>query len=155
MIKDVVSFGIIPGNANILDACLPNEETETCRTVLKEDEVAEIINKECLDQEFCTLDVISYVNHTRDHNPRCSGINARFYTQVFCQALDQEEISDRKSVQFILVWTTILSALIYFIGFEFIDNYAEAKLEEYDQDTTTTSDFTAIYKIPPELYENF
>lgn len=48
-----------------------------------------------------------------------------------------------------------MSALLYFVGFEFIDSYAEAKLEEYDQETTTSSDFTAIYRIPPELFENF
>jgi hypothetical protein len=64
-------------------------------------------------------------------------------------------MSERKSIQLILIWTTIISALVYFIGLEFVDNYAEAKLEEYDQDTTTSSDFTAIYKIPQELYENF
>jgi hypothetical protein len=64
-------------------------------------------------------------------------------------------MANRKSIQFTLVWTTIISALVYFIGLEFVDSYAEAKLEEYDQETTTSSDFTAIYKIPEELYENF
>lgn len=64
-------------------------------------------------------------------------------------------MSERKSIQLVLIWTTIISALVYFIGLEFVDSYAEAKLEEYDQDTTTSSDFTAIYKIPEELYENF
>lgn len=31
----------------------------------------------------------------------------------------------------------------------------EGKLEEYDMETTTSSDFTAIYKIPGSLYQNF
>lgn len=44
---------------------------------------------------------------------------------------------------------------MYTFWFEFLDRFAESKLEEYDQDTTTTSDFTAIYKIPEPLYENF
>ncbi|CAI2372771.1 unnamed protein product [Moneuplotes crassus] len=155
VIKDVVSFGIIPENSKTLDACLPTEETEVCSSVLNEDELTEIINHECLDKKLCTLDVSSYVNQTIDQNPVCTGTEARFYTQVFCKALDEEEIEARKSIQFILIWTTIISALLYFIGFEFIDSYAESKLEEYDQITTTTSDFTAIYKIPPALYENF
>ena len=155
VIKDVVSFGIIPENSNIQDICLPNEETEICRTVLKEEETTEIINNECLDKEIWTLDVISYVNKTIDRNPKCSGIDSRFFAQVLWKTKDNEELSNRKWVQFILIWTTILSALLYFVGFEFIDSYAESKLEEYDQDTTTSSDFTAIFYIPPELFENF
>lgn len=44
---------------------------------------------------------------------------------------------------------------MYFISLELLDRYAEGKLEEYDQLTTTASDFTAIYRIPASLYEHF
>lgn len=64
-------------------------------------------------------------------------------------------MQNRKRIQLILVWTTIISALVYYVGLDLIDRYAEAQLEEYDMLTTTSSDFTAIYKIPPPLFENF
>ena len=104
---------------------------------------------------ICTLDVVSFINKTQDNNHKCSGSESRFFTQVLWKVKDENELSERKWIQFILVWTTLISSLLYFIGFEFIGSYSEAKLEEYDQDTTTSSDFTAIYKIPPELFENF
>ena len=50
VIKDVVSFGVIPEHAKTLDAWLPNEETETCSSVIDEEEVIKIINNECLDK---------------------------------------------------------------------------------------------------------
>lgn len=155
VIKKVVAFGIIPENAHILDACLPNTETEVWSSILIEENATKIINDKWLDQEIWTLDVGSFVNKTQGENAKWVSEDARFFTQVLCQSKDDKEMSERKSIQLVLIWTTIISALVYFIGLEFVDSYAEAKLEEYDQDTTTSSDFTAIYKIPEELYENF
>jgi hypothetical protein len=74
---------------------------------------------------------------------------------VLWKSKDEDEISDRKSIQLVLVWTTIISALVFYLGLEMIDHYAESQLEEYDMMTTTSSDFTAIYKIPSALFENF
>ena len=48
VIKDVVSFGIIPEHAKTLDAWLPTKETEDWSSVIKEDEIIEVINDECL-----------------------------------------------------------------------------------------------------------
>lgn len=61
VIKDVVAFGIIPENSKILDACLPNQETEKCSSVLNEPEVIKIINDKCLDKDICSFDVLSLV----------------------------------------------------------------------------------------------
>lgn len=41
-----------------------------------------------------------------------------------------------------MVWTTIASALIYWLGLEYLQYQSEAGLEDYDIQTTTVSDFT-------------
>jgi len=104
--------------------------------------------------KICTLNVDSF-NKTTDHNPKCTGNESRFFAQVLWKVKNEEELKERKQIQFVLVWTTITSAILYFVGFEIIGSFSETKLAEYDKETTTCSDYTAIYKIPPQLFENF
>lgn len=54
-----------------------------------------------------------------------------------------------------MVWTTIASALIYWLGLEYLQYKSEAGLEDYDVQTTTVSDFTVQYDIPPGMYATF
>jgi hypothetical protein len=78
-----------------------------------------------------------------------------FFTQVYCKIPTTEEMDDRKYLQFILVWTIILSALIYFFGLEWYDYYSDKNLKSYDKSTTTGSDFTVEYVLPKGMFENF
>jgi hypothetical protein len=171
VIKDVVAFGVIPEDAKILDAWLPNYETETWDYILDEPTVIEKINSEWLDKDIWTFEILPFIEplrtkktlEQRDQNATVTGMDrpkwysedARFFTQVLWKVKDEKEMENRKQIQLILVWTTIISALVYYVGLDLIDRYSEAQLEEYDMLTTTSSDFTAIYKIPPPLFENF
>jgi hypothetical protein len=47
----IVSFGVIPTEASVLDACLPNEETEQCNHVFKKDYVRQELELKCLGKE--------------------------------------------------------------------------------------------------------
>jgi len=44
----IVSFGVIPSDAEILDACLQNEETKQCRDIYNEKYVRNEIELSCL-----------------------------------------------------------------------------------------------------------
>ena len=47
----IVSFGVIPTDASVLDACLPNEETEQCNHVFNKDYVRQELELKCLGKE--------------------------------------------------------------------------------------------------------
>ena len=155
VIKDIVAFGIIPEHAKIQDACLPNEETQACDEIINENEAIEFIEKICISQEIWSFEIVKLIKTNPQKKPQWFSEDSRFYIQVLWKAGNEEEIQNRKTIQTILVWTTILTAIVYYIAFEVLDRIAESKLEEYDQLTTTCSDFTAIYKIPEELFQDF
>lgn len=56
-IGEIVSFGIIPAEGVINDACLPNEETQRCDSIVDYDTVKSNIEDVCLGKPFCTIDV--------------------------------------------------------------------------------------------------
>ena len=169
VIKDVVAFGIIPEHAKIRDACLPNRETEDWDEIIKEDEAINMIEEKWLSKNFLSEQhpqskpkfwsvFTSFQNNLEQHpqsKPKWFSEDSRFFIQVLCKANDEQEIGNRKTIQTILVWSTIITSIVYYLAFELLDRISESKLEEYDQLTTTCSDFTAIYKIPEELYQNF
>jgi hypothetical protein len=64
-------------------------------------------------------------------------------------------MDQRKYVQKVLIITTIISALVYLLSLEVLDVLTLWNEEKYDISTTTSSDFTAEYEIPPEMFANF
>lgn len=54
-----------------------------------------------------------------------------------------------------MTWCTIINAVLYWITLEYMDRSARRGFEEYDTNSTTISDFTVKYTIPPGLYEKY
>ncbi len=56
-ITDVVSFGVTPNGASILDACMPNEETVKCYGMYDDSDVKEFILSNCKGERECHLEL--------------------------------------------------------------------------------------------------
>lgn len=85
-----------------------------------------------------------YIDKDLDTLPECLNENSRFYVQMICK-VTETELEGRKWLQLILVWTIIITALIYFISIEWYGGYSQ-KYEDFDKSTTTSSDFTVEFK---------
>ncbi len=48
IITEVVSFGLSPSDAEIMDACMPNPETDLCESLVKDEEVEKFMNSTCI-----------------------------------------------------------------------------------------------------------
>lgn len=55
LMRKVVSFGVIPAEGRINDACLPNDETKQCEGTYDEDHAREKIREWCLNKPQCTI----------------------------------------------------------------------------------------------------
>jgi hypothetical protein len=154
VITHLVSFGIIPRDAKIKDACYANNETETCNGSIMSQKYEDFFQDTCMGQKSCSFD-ISPMILKEDSSSMCVDDYSRFFTQVHCKIPTTEEMDKRKSLQMMLVWTIILSAIIYFFGLEWYDYYADKNLKNYDQSTTTGSDFTCQYILPEGMFDDF
>jgi hypothetical protein len=154
VITQLVSFGIIPHDAQIKDACYANNETEACNGSIRSQKYIDFFEDTCMGQKSCSFD-ISPMILKEDSSSMCVDDYSRFFTQVHCKIPTTEEMDKRKSLQMILVWTIILSAIIYFFGLEWYDYYSDKHLKNYDQSTTTSSDFTCEYILPKGMYDDF
>ncbi|CAI2373992.1 unnamed protein product [Moneuplotes crassus] len=151
--QELVSFGIIPPMSEIQDACYETEDTLNCNRVIQLDKITSHIFENCIGNRSCSINFGDYLLKDIDPNSTCLNVNARFYTQMLCKVTDSE-LEERKNIQLMLVWTIILSALIYFIAIEWYGKYSE-KFEDYDKSTTTTSDFTVEFKFDSSMYKQF
>lgn len=80
-IGEIVSFGIIPAEGKINDACLPNEETKMCDEVYDQEQAKLAIEKVCLGKPYCTINTLKLLASQGPED--CLSKYAQFYTQVF------------------------------------------------------------------------
>ena len=52
-IRTIHSFGVIPSDGVILDACEPNDETILCEATYDVDVVRQYIEDKCMDKREC------------------------------------------------------------------------------------------------------
>jgi hypothetical protein len=154
-ITDIISLGVIPSNSKIQDACFPNPETSSCDPSFPKDGLLSFIKALCLGQKTWVFDIRFFFEGDHKEVKGWRDKGSRFYTQAFWKINDQEEMDQRKYVQKVLIITTIISALVYLLSLEVLDVLTLWNEEKYDISTTTSSDFTAEYEIPPEMFANF
>ena len=139
-IRKIVSFGVIPTEGKINDAWLPNNETKKWDTAIDFPAVQKQIEEWCLNREFCTIDSLKLLKKQGPED--CISPYAQFYTQVYCQHID-EEVDDRDelniwfSVQILLTWFSFLGFL-YFLRRQTSKEYTE-----WDLQTTTIKNLIA------------
>jgi len=80
-IGEVVSFGIIPAEGRINDACLPNDETKQCDGIIDYPKVRASIEETCLGKPFCTINALNLLAKSGPKD--CISTYAQFYTQVY------------------------------------------------------------------------
>ena len=94
---------------------------------------------------------------------RCTDDNALFYTQVFCLQ-NESELRYKNVLGFVLGGLVIVQAAIFILSIEYFKKQTSEKYEEvssffntlqYDQMTTTSSDYTVELKLNPEIYKDF
>jgi hypothetical protein len=151
-IGEIVSFGIIPAEGKINDACLPNEETVTCDSVIDFDFAEKEIKRKCIGKPYCTINAKQLVSSTGPEE--CLSKYAQFYTQVYCDFLEdaietRNNLSIWFSVQILLTTFVILSFLF------FMRRRTSKEYTEWDMQTTTASDYTMQYNIPDKIFTDF
>mmetsp|Transcript_14121 Transcript_14121/g.10181 ORF Transcript_14121/g.10181 Transcript_14121/m.10181 type:complete len:181 (+) Transcript_14121:1108-1650(+) len=77
-----------------------------------------------------------------------------FFVQVACLQ-DDPQLYFKWVLGFVLSFVVILQACYYLYTVEGLKERASEQYEQYDQDTTTASDYTVQYKIHPEIYRQF
>jgi len=80
----------------------------------------------------------------------CTDEDAMFFVQALCMQ-SEEELTTKFWSGFFLSFVVIINACLYFYTIK----YMKEKYEEWDQATTTTSDFTVVCKVTPEILEEF
>lgn len=153
VIGSITSFGLIPSNGSILDACLPNDETKQCDYVLNHGYIRNQLELKCLGQPSCTFQPNLFFDR-QGGNSICTSDYAQFYTQVLCKHTTQQLIT-RQKIGIWLCIQAILTAVIYLAGIYYIKRRTSAKYEKWDQNTTTISDYTVLYEIPEQVYRDF
>ncbi len=53
IMTDIVAFGVIPHYSNVMDACMPNFETEACDPMYNHDDLKATIVRKCFEQSDC------------------------------------------------------------------------------------------------------
>jgi hypothetical protein len=61
LVSEVVSFGLSPSDAEIMDACMPNPETDLCDSLLMKENITAHIDSTCLGQKHCTIHVTEFI----------------------------------------------------------------------------------------------
>ena len=107
--KNVVSFGIIPSDGIINDACLPNSETKQWESSYDHETARIDIEKLCLNRTFCTIDSTKYLKSIG--NPKWISPYAQFYIQVLWLHTD-EELKTRNTINIVFWVQTILTCII-------------------------------------------
>ena len=152
-IQEVVSFGITPTDATILDACLPNNHTIKCEKVYDEKAVKESIMSSWIGKKNWTIDARSFVD-PKSEPATWTGDLAQFYTQVFCK-FDENDLHRRNIINKILVGETVIVILILLIYFHYTHISLEKKYKEWDKKTTTIADYSLKLELPQKLYDDF
>ena len=88
-IREVVSFGVTPHEAKILDSCMPNEETVKCYEMYDDEQVKEYMERKCLGKVTCKLNLKKILTNSTT-NPLCNSKFAQFFAQVKCTFNDRE-----------------------------------------------------------------
>lgn len=57
-----MSFGIIPAEGKINDACLPNHETKQCDGIIDFDLARQRIEDRCMHEPYCTINVLKVLD---------------------------------------------------------------------------------------------
>ena len=78
-IQEIVSFGIIPHNANIMDACTQNVETDTCEGMFHRDQIEIEIVERCFQKQTCHFDVNDFLDLNPENNENCRNEFTRFF----------------------------------------------------------------------------
>ena len=73
-IRTIHSFGLIPSDGNILDACLPNDETVRCDPVLDYDFALSYIEETCLNKRYCEIDIKNFYSPELDDYSPCTSV---------------------------------------------------------------------------------
>ena len=151
-IRQIVSFGVIPSDGKVNDACWPNDETSTCAGVYDEASTRAKIEELCLGKPHCTIPAKSFI--TGQGRDECKNTYAQFYTQVYCE-FSEEEIGDRDKLS---IWFSvqIMLTTIAFIAFlMFLKWKTSREYTSWDVETTTISDYTMKYQIPRKIFDDF
>jgi hypothetical protein len=151
-IRNIVSFGIIPADGKVNDACLPNTETKEWDHIFDHTHVKQQIENRCMGKPFCTINVAKLFK--RKGPDKWINDYAQFYTQVFWEHAD-DEIDDRNWLS-IWFWVQIILTTFAFIGFlYFLRRRTEKEYTFWDIWTTTVSDYTMNYRIPEKIFKEF
>jgi len=67
----------------------------------------------------------------------------------------EEELENRKNIGIYLSIQSMLTCLVFIFGVVWIKYSTSKRYEEWDNQTTTISDYTVMYRIPEQLYHNF
>ena len=84
----------------------------------------------------------------------CTDEDAMFFVQALCMQ-SEEELTTKFWSGFFLSFVVIINACLYFYTIKYMKDQVSEKYEEWDQATTTTSDFTVVCKVTPEILEEF
>jgi hypothetical protein len=107
----------------------------------------------CLGKESCIITPTDFITRTWN-DQKCTSKYSQFYTQVLCEHTDKQ-LRDRENIGIWMTCQAILTAIVYLIGIWYIKRSTSTRYEEWDQETTTISDYTVKYDVPSSLYDEF
>jgi hypothetical protein len=152
-IRKIHSFGIIPKDGKILDACEPNEETKKCTDQFDENKVLKFLEKNCLDKRECQFNIRDAIDFEKgDEN--CISDYSQFFTQVFCQHSD-DELEWRRDISWFLTIQICVTAVVYLAYIVFLQLNSNALYNQWNKSIHTISDYTVKYKIPIEEFNHY
>lgn len=85
---------------------------------------------------------------------KCTSDYSQFFTQVICKHTTSQ-LKEREKIGTWFMVQALLTTAIYLAGMYYIRNSTKERYEEWDQNTTTISDYTVKYDVPSSLYNTF
>ena len=122
-IQKIVSYGVIPTDADVRDVCMPTAYTKKCDPFFNHVTVEEEIHTKCLNKKACTIDIKDDLLNLTNSAPECLKRTAVFYGQVLCFQ-DEKRLEQKVYYGSVLCYVCIANALIYWLAIEYMSRKA-------------------------------
>lgn len=150
--REIVSFGIIPSDGLVNDACLSNSETAKCEESYHPEKLLIDIEEGWLNKSYCTIDPTKHIRAIGE--PKWISPYAQFYIQALCMH-SEDELKTRNFLNILFWIQVIITASVFIILIYVLARKNQKNYIVWDKMTATISNYTVNLKISSSYFEEF